>query len=312
VTSPGSGHQPTADPTESLPLNGRSWWTGRHLTYLAAAFLGLVVLVGAVLTTLQTLDTGPGTGACAFQHVDPVQVDPGSITLGPRTPTQVVNVVFGASRDAQTATVDFQSQQSLPIGRGMPMHAYIGEFARTDGYRFPSSAPNPPDNTTVPIAASAAVAGRATVRMTVCVDPAGPHRAAPGTYVGTVALDDDALTSPVVATLSVSLKYEDPYGPLVLTLLAVVAATYLAALADPAPKPFRAWFQDHEHLSAIAFAAAAALAAYGATYLRSPDWGAAGLLAVGALFAATFTAAAAGITAHAAGKNAAQSSKPTP
>lgn len=121
------------------------------------------------------------------------------------------------------------------------------------------------------------VAGRTTVRLTVCIDPAAPHRAAPGTYVGTVALDDDALASPVVAALSVSLTYEDFYGPLVLTLLAVVAATYLAALADPEPKPVRAWVQDHEHLSA-----------------------------------AVFTAAAAGITAHAAGKNAALSSRPRP
>jgi hypothetical protein len=53
----------------------------------------------------------------------------------------------------------------------------------------------------------------------------------------------------------------------------------------------------------------AAAAAVYATYLRSEDWGANGLLDVGALFGAAFAAFLAGLTAHQAGKNVSKGEK---
>jgi hypothetical protein len=290
---------------------GRNSWTAKKTVYVLAGLLAVVAVALAGMTTLHALRASPEEGECAHQEVKPAAADSGTITLAPRTPTQLVVVVFGATRDPQIARMDFQSQEPLPIARGVAMTTYVGEFTRSDGFRYPTPMAEVTDGMPVPIAASAVVAGRTTVRLTVCFDPAGPDRVAPGTYVGTVAVDDDALASPVLATFSISLKYPDAYGPLVLALMAALAAAYLMALANPAQTRFRTWFTDHEHLSAITFGVAGALAVYGALYLRSPDWGVSGLLAAGSLFAAAFTAATTGIAAHAAGKNASGGGQPS-
>jgi hypothetical protein len=241
----------------------------RTVAYVVAGSLAVVALVFAGVTTRRALTASPSGAPCTYQDVGPVVAPAGTMTLGPRTPTQVVKIVFDASRDAETATIDFQSQDALPLGRGTDMHVDIGEFTRSDGHRFPAPPSSAKDGTPVSVAATATVTGRTTVRLTVCLDPDRPHRASPGTYVGSVALDDDALASPVLATISASLKYPDFYGPLVLSVVAAVAAAYLIAMADPNTKFFQEWFRDHEHLSAIAYGLAGALAAYGAVYLRS-------------------------------------------
>jgi hypothetical protein len=128
--------------------------------------------------------------------IAPLKADAGVIKLAPRTPDRVMTLLFGESRDAQVVTADFQSSDPLPIARDTLISADVGDFTRSDGFRFPTAPFNVAAGEPEPISTYAFVTGRTSIRLWMCFDPAGPHRATPGTYVGAVTLDDDALASP--------------------------------------------------------------------------------------------------------------------
>jgi hypothetical protein len=67
------------------------------------------------------------------------------------------------------------------------LRTQISEFQRTDGRKFF----NPKDQ----IWAQAIIGTRDTVILRVCFDPGTGKRVIPGTYVGTVAVDDDSSRS---------------------------------------------------------------------------------------------------------------------
>lgn len=280
-------------------------WKPRTIAYLAVATaVGAFAIVAAV-TTDQALRARPGgPSRCSAGPTVGTQTPLGKIKLAPRVPDQVENFAFGGRRDIQSTSIAFVPATPLALPRGTALGTSVQDLVRSDSRHFPTEVEQ--------LTAVATVSDRNTVTLRVCVDPERPRSPDSGTYVGTVAIDDDRLSAPVLTAVKVSLKYPDPVGPLAIALLATFAAVYLAALASSQPAYFRDWFHDHSHLSAIGFGIAGALLAYSGTYLRSADWGVGGLLDIGSLFAASFAAASAGITAHAAGANAGKSSLPAP
>jgi hypothetical protein len=222
-------------------------------------------------------------------------------TLAPRTPDQTHQLAFGTSRQAEYVTVEFD--ETGPPGSSEQvntvLHTKIAEFQRTDGRKFH----NPKDQ----IWTQAIIGNRHTVDLRVCFDPGTGRRVIPGTYAGTVAIDDDSLSEPAVASVQVTLKYPDLWGPLLLVLAGALAAIGLKAAADETTKGPSTWLGKPKNRAALIFGFAAAVAVFG-TYLRSEEWGANGLLDVGALFAASFAGFLAGLTAHQAGENAGKGS----
>ena len=169
------------------------------------------------------------------------------------------------------------------------LHAEVSDFQRVDGRRFH----NPKDQ----IYAQAIVGHRGAVHLRICFDPGSGRRVIPGTYVGTVSIDDDTLKEPAVASAQVTLKHPDPWAPLVLIAAAIVLATAFKSLADRDTYNLPHWLRQRKNILALQFGIVAVALVY-ATFLRSPDWGANGILDAGALFGAAFSAHLAGLTAH--------------
>jgi hypothetical protein len=269
--------------------------------------LGLVVLVlgiiGApkeVARTRAALVDPSGDTRCrrTVGDRDPVEGrEAGAYTLTPRTPDQIHQLAFGTSRQPEFVTIDFtetgEPHPTSDIGR--VLRTQVSEFQRTDGRKFH----NPSDQ----IWAQAVIGRRDSVILRVCFDPGRGRRIIPGTYVGTVAIDDDSLSEPAVASVQVTLKYPDMLGPLILVVVGGLLAVVLKAASDNTTATTMNWLGNPSNQSALIYGVAAIAAVY-ATYLRSEDWGTNGLLDVGALFAASFAGFIAGLTVHQAGQNA--------
>jgi hypothetical protein len=220
--------------------------------------------------------------------------------LSPRTPNQVYQLNFGASRDEDFLTVEFDESAGMRVKTQVNrvLRTYISAFRRSDGRKFH----NPKDQ----IYTQAILGNRGVVRLNTCFDPGSGRRVIPGTYSGTVTIDDNSLKESVVVPIQVTLKYPDLGFPIALVLIAVLLATWLKALSDITTTGLVDWLERPKNLSALFFGLGAVAAVY-ASYLRSLDWGTNGLVDVGAIFAAAFAAHLAGLTAHQAGENAGQS-----
>jgi hypothetical protein len=221
----------------------------------------------------------------------------GAYTLSPRTPDRIHRLAFGTSRQPEFVSIEFTETggQHGPSQLDRVLRTHVSEFQRTDGRKFH----NPTDQ----VWAQAVIGARDRVNLLVCFDPGRGRRVIPGTYVGTVAIDDDSLAEPAVASIQVTLKYPDMLGPLILVGAGALVAIALKAASDITTRNTSAWLQRSTNRAALVYGIAAVAAVY-ATYLRSDDWGANGLLDVGALFAAGFAGFLAGLTAHQAGQNA--------
>jgi len=276
----------------------------RHVLLWAIAVIGVCLLIiggrQEVARTGSVLGDPHGESRCRGLIGDRQPVEgrkANAYTLAPRTPDQTHQVVFGTSRQAEFVTIEFnetgRSGGSEQVDR--VLRTNVAEFQRTDGRKFH----NPKDQ----IWTQAIIRNRDTVSLRVCFDPGTGRRIIPGTYVGTVAIDDDSLTESAVASVQVTLKYPDLWGPLLLVVAGAMAAIGLKAAADETTKGPGSWLRQPKNRAALIFGFAAAVAVFG-TYLRSEDWGANGLLDVGSLFGAAFAGFLAGLTAHQAGENA--------
>jgi hypothetical protein len=213
-------------------------------------------------------------------------------TIAPKTPDQVYQLAFGASRVPDYLTAEFSEaggERDRNQVDDTVLHTQISDFQRVDGRKFH----NPTDQ----IYTQAIVGRRGAVHLRLCFDPGSGRRVIPGTYVGTVSIDDESLKEPAVASAQVTLKYPDPCGPLVLIALGVVLATAFKALADRDTYNLPHWLRQRKNILALQYGIVAVALVY-AAFLRSPDWGTNGLLDMGALFGAAFSAHLAGLTAH--------------
>jgi hypothetical protein len=298
--SPGAKNVPADAPPQVAPEQRRN-----RLPLLVLGGLALLVLaiVGGVSETARTrasLVDPHGDTRCRRTVGDRQAVTgrkAGAYTLSPRTPDQIHRLAFGTSRQPEFVSIEFTQTGGRhdPNEIDRVLRTQVSEFQRTDGRKFH----NPSDQ----IWAQAIVGARDRVNLLVCLDPGRGRRVIPGTYVGTVAVDDDSLAEPAVASIQVTLKYPDMWGPLILVAAGALAAIALKAASDATTRTTVAWLGRPTNRAALVYGIAAAAAVY-AAYLRSDDWGANGLLDMGALFAAGFAGFLARLTAHQAGTNA--------
>jgi hypothetical protein len=274
-----------------------------RLFLLIVLGLLLVGVLFEVPRTLRTLDDPSGPSRCPGLLGVRLSSNgtPGRYTLSPRVPDQVYQLNFGASRAADFVTVEFNQSGGTRVKTQVNriLRTHVSDFRRADGPRF--------HNPKGQIYTQAIIGNRDVVRLNTCFDPGSGRRVIPGTYIGTVTIDDRSLKEPVVVPIQVTLKYPDLGLPIVLVLIAALFATWLKALSDRDTNSLSAWLGQKKNIVALFFGIGAVAAVY-ATYLRSTDWGTGGLLDVGTIFAAAFAAHLAGLTAHQAGEN---SDKPT-
>jgi hypothetical protein len=220
---------------------------------------------------------------------------PGRYSLSPRTPNQVYQLNFGDSRTADFISVEFDESGGTRVKTQVNrvLRTYISEFRRIDGRKF--------HNPKAQIYTQAIIGNRNVVRLNTCFDPGSGRRIIPGTYIGTVTIDDRSLKEPVVVPIQVSLKYPDLGFPFVIALVGAVLATWLKALSDDKATDLPDWLAQRRNKVAMFFGLGAVAAVY-AGFLRSADWGTNGLLDVGTLFAAAFAAHLTGLTAYQAGE----------
>jgi hypothetical protein len=281
-----------------------SWWPHSKGGRVAAVILLAALVVGGyfeLASTNRVLKDPDTPSAChgligTRSLYTPRQADKKSelsaYTLAPQVPDQVYQLAFGANRQPDYFTAEFREtggqRDRQQVDRTV-LHTEVSDFQRVDGRKFH----NPKDQ----IYAQAIVGRRGAVHLRVCFDPGSGRRIVPGTYVGTVSIDDDTLKAPTVASAQVTLKYPDLVGPMVLIVVAVVAAAAVKALADQDTYNLPHWLRQRKNVLALQYGVVAVALVY-ATFLRSPDWGTNGLLDLGALFAAAFSAFLAGVTAH--------------
>jgi hypothetical protein len=262
----------------------------------------LVSLVAAAVIveiprTWRALDDPEGPSRCTglLGHRLSSNGTPGRYSLSPRTPNQVYQLNFGDSREADFVTVEFDESGGtrLKTQVNRVLRTYISEFRRVDGRKF--------HNPLGQIYTQAIIGNRNIVRLNTCFDPGSGRRVIPGTYIGTVTLDDRSLKEPVVVPIQVSLKYPDLGFPIAVALIAALLATWLKSLSDDKTADLPEWLAQRKNKIALTFGLGAVAAVY-AGYLRSTDWGTNGLLDVGTLFAAAFAAHLTGLTAYQAGE----------
>jgi hypothetical protein len=285
-------------PAERAAAKHPRWWrrTGGRLLLLIIGLVALAAVVEAPRTWLALADPH-GKSRCLGFIGKRLSSNgtPGRYSLSPRTPNQVYQLSFGDSREADFVTVEFdESGGTRRSGQtNRVLRTYISEFRRADGRKF--------HNPKSQIYTQAIIGNRGVVRLYTCFDPGSGRRIIPGTYLGTVTIDDRSLKEPVVVPIQVSLKYPDLGFPIVVTLIAALLATWLKALSDDETEDLPDWLAQRKNKVALFFGLGAVAAVYGG-YLRSIDWGTSGLLDVGTLFAAAFAAHLAGLTAYQAGE----------
>lgn len=297
-----AGQARSETPSEAASQRSSLRWR-RFVPILVGVVLLVLVVIGGqqeLSRTRAALVDPRGDTRCrgAIGDRDAVQGrKAGAHALSPRTPDQIHQLAFGTSRQPEFASIEFTETGGphRPSQINQVLRTQVSVFQRTDGRKLH----NPTDQ----IWAQAIIGPRDRVNLLVCFDPGSGRRTIPGTYVGTVAIDDDSLREPAVASIQVTMKYPDMFGPLILVAFGGLLAIVLKAASDSTTAKTSDWLRQANNRSSLIYGGAA-LAAVFATYLRSGDWGANGLLDVGALFAASFAGFLAGLTAHQAGQNA--------
>jgi hypothetical protein len=222
-------------------------------------------------------------------------------------PSQREEVDFGRSITSRSITLylDLSKTMSSPTY----FHVLVNPFTRADD----ASLQDPGRN----IVARAVSDGR-TLLLNVCFRRSGnQHKdlGDPGSYVGSVTIDDRRLVAPVTVPITVTMQY--PNGVFLLWLYAaaiIPGAWCLWVIKDKptgtdnalSPKFFK-WLITVNGAIAVVAGSVAAFTVYVAVYLRDPTWAATALQVLtlyGAMFSAFVTTA--GIASLTAGKTAGQ------
>lgn len=254
-------------------------------------FLGLVAAVVLSLPDLNSL---------LHSHQSSLAAPCGSsakVAPTPSSPTVTAKLLsgqraeadFGRALISRTLILDF-SLSAVPAG-GTAFHVTQNQFLRSDDASL-----NPND-----IAVKANRAGKVLV-LSVCFDrnvknqPLGD----PGSYSGSVTIDDSRLGSPVIVPLTVTLQYSNWAFLLWLYFAAAIPGIWCVWVlrsgrngTDGALSlSFFTWAKTVSGLVAIVAGGIAAFAVFTAVYLRDPTWGYSGLQPVtlyGGMFSAFVT-----------------------
>jgi hypothetical protein len=196
---------------------------------------------------------------------------------------------FGRALISRTLILDL-SLSAVPRG-GPALHVTQNQFLRSDDASL-----NPND-----IAVNAKRVGKVLV-LSVCFDrnvinqPLGD----PGSYSGSVTVDDSRLSSPVIVPLTVTLQYSNWAFLLWLYFAAAIPGIWCVWVlrsgrngTDSALSlEFFTWARTVSGLVALVAGGIAAFAVFTAVYLRDPTWGYSGLQPVtlyGGMFSAFVT-----------------------
>jgi len=277
------------------------WWHWIVYVLLAAAAVTGIGFTAPALAGSPSPASGHGGCPNPPSHVGPVGARPatsaldralgrGSAAVKLRA-GQKLTLGFGRSTTARSLTVllDYSGQLKSP---GVALNSRVDPFIRDD------DAPLHPGN----ITAAARVDGQSVI-LTVCFGRRGNHLGDPGTYTGSVTLDDNRMAAPVTVPVTVTMQYV--HGVVLLWLLAftVLPGTWVLWVVhsrrDPgvsafAPGALLDWVVTVGGIVAVVTGGVAAFAVYTASYLKDPTWGTSALQFLtlfGAMFSAFITSA---------------------
>jgi len=215
---------------------------------------------------------------------------------------QTTRVAFGRSVSAKVVTVylDLTGNVATP---GTALLTRIDTFRRPDDGQLRTDL----------IVPKAVVTGR-TVILTVCFGRVHDHLGDPGTYTGSITIDDPRLTTAATVPFTVTMQYLHESVLLWLLLLAMLPGTWVLWVVHTSRKPAQRavdpremgrWLMSVEGVVSVAAGGVAATSVFIGTYLRDPTWGSSALQPItlyGAMFSAFVTTAALTQITHLAGK----------
>jgi hypothetical protein len=252
---------------------------------------GLVLLPLAVALWVADNWTDPEresrAGPCEATTKPALSTAERQVELGVRQ-GEITNLAFGRSFETKRLTVSLEPKDQRPIrARPRRLRLLISEFRRSDDARFPTRA----------IHAQARVEQQL-VRMRLCIERL--PEIDPGTYTGSLTITDPRVRE-VAVPIIITVAYPHWSIPAYLLILVILSgAVYVYGLHQklgPTEQIFsRAsggrilrWLSQWGGVVALVTGSAAALSAYTASYLASPDWGANTSQFLG-LIATSFTA----------------------
>lgn len=203
---------------------------------------------------------------------------------------QLTRVDFGRSVSVKTVTVYLNLSGTVATPT-TPLYNRVGTFRRADDGRLNERN----------IVANVVIAGRTAI-LTVCFGRVDDRLGDPGTYNGSVTIDDARLSAAVTIPFTLTMQYPHPWvaGWLFLALL---PGTWVLWIVHTSRQPtrqaldlrrLRRWLFSVEGVVSVATGAVAAASVFIATYLRDPTWGSSSLQPItlfGAMFAAFTTTA---------------------
>ena len=199
---------------------------------------------------------------------------------------------FGRSFTARIIVLNFALK--VAISRTTYFHVRVNPFVRTDDAQLRDTGQN-----IVAIAKS----DRKTLQLTACFWRSGnrsTNLGDPGTYAGSVTIDDRSLVTPVTVPITVTMEYPNGTFLIWLWVGAIIPGAWcLWVLRDkqqgtrPAfSRQFIGWLLTISGLVSVVVGSVAAFAVYVAVYLRNQTWGSSALQALtlyGAMFSAFVT-----------------------
>jgi hypothetical protein len=294
---------PTGSTNAHAASRGKPW-PARHWAGLTAAAVTAVALL--VLTLFSVLDTlaMPTTAqqTCPNQSIPASQLGRPRSGAGTMTPKlhdgENEEIDFGRSITARTLTLYLDLGAPSAGPRYFSMHA--NPFTRTDDATLRQAN----------IVTSAARDGN-TLIVTLCFvrERAGLSLGDPGSYAGSVTLDDSRLSSAVTIPITVTMQYV--HGMLLIWLyvgavLPGIWCLWVLKTSRDSRKPALSrdiitWLQTVNGTISVGVGGIAALSVYIATYLRDPTWGSSAIQPLtfyGAMFSAFITTAGLAQLAH--------------
>jgi hypothetical protein len=276
--------------------SARAWRRWLLLVFPAIVFIVLVILS---FPDLANAFSGSVTQVnCPPPALTPGKSVQGSAGIGSLAaklrPGQREEVDFGRSMGARSVTLDLDLSRSLP--RPTRFHVIVNPFTRADD----ASLQDPGRN----IVASA-VSDERLLLLNVCFKRSGNRQTTlgdPGSYTGSVTIDDSRLVAPVTVPITVTMQF--PNGVFLIWLFAGVIIPGAWCLWVIKDKPtstdnalgpnFVKWLITINGVVAVVSGSVAAFAVYVAVYLRNPTWDGSALRVLtlyGSMFSAFVTTA---------------------
>ena len=284
--------EPTDDHDSSKKGNGRLKWLA------VIPLIIFLVLVGLSIPDLVANMSGPESppADCTASSAPSglPNTSPSSTTSQPATANleggQTEEVDFGRSLTTRSITI-YLDMSSTPNGSSY-FHVHTNAFVRSDDAIL-----RPQD-----ISAYAERDGK-TLLVNVCFKRTGYGNLSlgdPGSYVGSVTIDDSRLSTPVSVPITVTMQYPNGVFLLWLYFGAIIPGAWciwvIRTKRDSDTKAlswdFLKWATSINGIVSIVTGSVTAFAVYMAVYLRDPTWGSSALQPLtlyGAMFSAFVT-----------------------